>query len=104
VGLINSLSTRALKRQSGGHIPGYGGGDRVPALLEQGEFVIPKRRVGQYGLTFLEAIRTGTLNAGQIGRYQSGGVVGSIGFGSEGGIIQTTVHGFVAPIVSVLNS
>ena len=39
------------KKQSGGPmglIPGYGGGDRVPALLEQGEFVWPKEMVKRY--------------------------------------------------------
>ncbi len=31
--------------QKGGIVPGYGGGDRVPALLERGEAVIPKESV-----------------------------------------------------------
>lgn len=28
--------------QSGGKIPGFGGGDKIPALLEQGEFIVNK--------------------------------------------------------------
>lgn len=33
--------------QSGGHVPGVGSGDIVPAMLEPGEFVIPKRIAGR---------------------------------------------------------
>ncbi|WP_416243474.1 phage tail tape measure protein [Azospira sp. APE16] len=35
---------------SGGHLPGYGGGDRIHALLEAGEVVIRKEAVRYYGL------------------------------------------------------
>jgi len=31
-----------IRKQKGGSIPGYGGGDTVPALLEKGEFVVNK--------------------------------------------------------------
>jgi len=41
---------------SGGFIPGYGGGDRVKALLEPGEFVVRKEAVRKYGLGFLQAL------------------------------------------------
>ena len=43
----------ALGFQSGGHIPGYGGGDKVPALLEKGEYVIRKDAVASIGLDVL---------------------------------------------------
>lgn len=33
----------------GGKLPGYGGGDRIPALLESGEFIIRKEAVKKFG-------------------------------------------------------
>ncbi len=41
---------------TGGALPGYGGGDRVHALLEDGEFVIRKEAVRRYGLAAMTAI------------------------------------------------
>jgi tape measure domain-containing protein len=55
---------------TGGFLPGYGGGDQVPALLERGEFVIPKEQVKHLGVGFMEAIRSG-----KIKRYARGGLV-----------------------------
>jgi len=52
--LINS--TKSF--QSGGPIPGYGGGDTVPSMLERGEFVVKKEAVAKYGAGFF-----GKLNA-----------------------------------------
>jgi len=39
-------------------VPGYGGGDRVPALLEPGEFVLRKEVVRELGLGFLERLNS----------------------------------------------
>jgi hypothetical protein len=44
--------------QLGGRIPGYGGGDKVPALLEKGEFVVRKEVAREYG-DVLENINRG---------------------------------------------
>jgi len=44
--------------QKGGHILGYGGGDRVPAMLEAGEYVIRKEAVREYK-PILEQINRG---------------------------------------------
>ncbi len=41
---------------TGGALPGYGGGDRVHALLEDGEFVMRKEAVRRYGLSAMMAI------------------------------------------------
>ncbi|MFN7150009.1 MAG: hypothetical protein ACK4V6_11065, partial [Microthrixaceae bacterium] len=43
--------------------PGSGRSDSIPAWLSNGEFVIPEMRVRQYGLDFLEGIRTGQLGS-----------------------------------------
>jgi tape measure domain-containing protein len=56
---------------TGGFIPGYGGGDQVPALLERGEFVIPKEKVKQHGLGLMEFLRTG-----KAAKFAAGGLVG----------------------------
>jgi len=44
--------------QAGGLVPGYGSGDRVPALLEPGEFVLRKEVVRALGLGFLERLNS----------------------------------------------
>jgi hypothetical protein len=53
-----------LRRQLGGFIPGFGGGDKVKALLEPGEFVVNKEdaRANREILEYINA-----------GRYQDGG-------------------------------
>ena len=60
-----------VKLNTGGRIPGYGGGDTVPAMLEPGEFVIPKHIVKKMGTGFFERLRSG-----QIPGFKTGGMVG----------------------------
>jgi len=48
-----------LRRQEGGAVPGYGGGDRIPGLLEPGEFVIRKEAVRSLGTNMLNALNRG---------------------------------------------
>ena len=55
-----------------GKLSGYGGGDKVKALLEAGEFIIRKEAVQKLGLDRLH-----TLNQGKMPRYKTGGVAGS---------------------------
>jgi TP901 family phage tail tape measure protein len=59
-----------IRRQSGGAawVPGNGSGDKIPALLEPGEFVINRNAAKQYG-GVLEDINNGTP------RFQSGGKI-----------------------------
>lgn len=66
-GLIKKLA-------SGGKIPGFGGGDRIQALLEQGEFVIRKEAVSRYGSAFMNAINQMKFGSG-FKRFQEGGSV-----------------------------
>lgn len=47
---IDGVSASGVRRALGGPIPGYGGGDRVRALLEPGEFVLRKEAVRSIGL------------------------------------------------------
>ena len=45
-----------IRRQLGGSVPGYGGGDQVPAMLEAGEFVMRKEAVRSLGVDMLNAL------------------------------------------------
>lgn len=54
-------------------LPGYGGGDRRLALLEDGEAITRKEAVNYYGRDFLAA-----LNRMQVPRFASGGFVGRV--------------------------
>ncbi len=54
-----------------GSLGGYGGGDKIKALLEAGEFIVRKEAVKKLGLEALHQI-----NQGLIPRFNVGGVVG----------------------------
>lgn len=56
--------------QSGMKIPGYGGGDIFPAMLEPGELVVPKHLVGSVA----------PILAGRIPGFSAGGGMGVMGF------------------------
>lgn len=60
-------------RRWGGFISGYGGGDRIRALLEPGEFVLRKEVVRSLGLGWLETLnRSGRRAIGSIPRFEAG--------------------------------
>jgi TP901 family phage tail tape measure protein len=59
-----------IRRAGGGAVPGAGDQDTVPAMLTPGEFVIKKKAVNQFGLSFLRGI-----NDGRIRGYNAGDVV-----------------------------
>jgi TP901 family phage tail tape measure protein len=89
-GLIPTLMGlgRAVQHLAGGgKLPGFGGGDRVPAMLESGEFVINKFRARQF-LPLLNAINFAPLGdvqaalAGMAG-MAAGGPVGALPSASD---------------------
>lgn len=67
------IDAPTVNKSTGGYIPGYGGGDKIPARLEAGEYVIPKNIVRRFGVSFFNAIR-----AGKAPGFNKGGVVGKI--------------------------
>ena len=75
--------------QSGGKIPGFGGGDRVPILAEQGEYVVRKEAT-KNNLQLLEGI-----NAGRVQRLQYGGMAG-VSYAARGGSQFDTVAEILA--------
>lgn len=64
-------TSKASGLATGGHIPGYGGGDRVPAMLEQGEFVVRKEAVKALGKEYLHNV----VNQAHAKKFASGGYV-----------------------------
>nr|WP_321465163.1 hypothetical protein [uncultured Desulfobulbus sp.] len=58
----------------GGKLPGYGGGDRISALLEAGEFIIRKEAVSRYGSGLFHALNN--LNLPDPQKFAVGGQVG----------------------------
>ncbi|HHL35599.1 MAG TPA: hypothetical protein ENJ30_14665 [Desulfobulbaceae bacterium] len=58
---------------AGGKLPGYGGGDRIPSLLEAGEFVIRKEAVARYGAGLFNALNRFRLP--ELPKFATGGPV-----------------------------
>jgi TP901 family phage tail tape measure protein len=74
--------------KTGGSIPGYGGGDRVPAMLEAGEFVVRKERASLFG-SLLRSMNSGSIRnlRGVLPGFHAGGFVtpSAVGAGSASG-------------------
>lgn len=74
----------------GGHVPGSGSGDTVPAMLTPGEYVIRKSVVSKLGTGFFEWLNGGGLLSSIAGKYAAGGLVQQ--------------HNAAAPQVYLINS
>lgn len=70
------------KLAAGGRLPGYGGGDRIPALLEAGEYIIRKEAVNRFGAGIFHALNN--LRLPEIPRFATGGPVGAGAGGADG--------------------
>jgi tape measure domain-containing protein len=57
-----------------GKLPGYGGGDKVKALLEPGEYVVRKEAVQKLGLPFMALVNAGQVPVGDVIRRATGGL------------------------------
>ena len=66
---------------SGGHLPGYGGGDRISALLEAGEFVIRKEAVSKFGAGLFHALNS--LRLPDMPRFAAGGLAGATSWAGD---------------------
>ncbi|MBF0143051.1 MAG: hypothetical protein HQL59_06285 [Magnetococcales bacterium] len=64
----------------GGFLPGWGGGDKIRALLEAGEFVLNRHAVRLYGLERLQAMNQLRLKPTDLPRFAQGGVVRAMPF------------------------
>jgi len=63
---------------SGARLAGYGGGDRIRALLEAGEFVIRKEAVRKYGAGLFQALNAMKLDLSDMVRARIGGLISNI--------------------------
>lgn len=63
----------------GSKLPGYGGGDKVKALLEPGEWVIRKEAVQKYGSGFFNKLNKMVAGADDVGATVAKKVGGMIG-------------------------
>jgi len=63
------------KYARGGQLPGYGGGDRISALLEAGEFVIRKEAVAKFGSGFFSLLNS--LRMPNLSMLSAGGPTAS---------------------------
>jgi len=96
-----------VKLQRGNKLPGFGGGDKIRAMLEAGEWVIKKEAVKKYGSSLFEALNNMSFNIEDllggamkrmggmiaqpaVAKYQSGGEVGSGGSVRAGNTYQIT--------------
>jgi tape measure domain-containing protein len=59
-----------------GKLPGFGGGDKIRALLEAGEFIVRKEAVQKVGLPFMQAVNAGQMTLGGVIKRAAGGSVG----------------------------
>jgi hypothetical protein len=74
---IGGAVARALS--FGAKLPGYGGGDKVKAMLEPGEWVIRKEAVQRYGSSFFDKLNRMVAGSDDIGTAVAKKVGGLIG-------------------------
>ena len=61
-----------------GRLSGYGGGDRIRALLEQGEYIIRKEAVAKYGTAFFNALNAMRIDMPGLVKAKMGGLISGI--------------------------
>ena len=90
--------------RAGGRLPGYGGGDKIDAKLEAGEYVIKKEAVRKYGAGLFDWYNSlkmrlgglvGSLPAMPRVNFQTGGAVGGV---RDLGTIELQVAGRGSPL------
>lgn len=120
IDMINAIAGGGSGSASGGGEQSFSGGGRVrgpgtstsdsiAAWLSNNEFVMRAKAVRKYGVSFMRAINSGTLNLDRIQRFAAGGLVSAItpvglGFnahtamsggagGDSGGILNLSIDG-----------
>ena len=67
-----------LFARTGKLLSGYGGGDRIRALLEAGEYIIRKEAVRKYGAALFHALNSMSLDIPGLVRARLGGLISNI--------------------------
>jgi len=82
---------------TGGEIRGPGGGDVIPLLASDGEYIINRHAVNRFGLGFMHAI-----NAGRMPSYAGGGAVGDgAGWPGQAGADSAGAAGRILDTVNI---
>lgn len=68
---------------AGGKLAGYGGGDKIRALLEAGEFVIRKEAVRKYGAAMFNAYNSMMMPSSHVLAFAGGGAVPDVKTGGQ---------------------
>jgi len=101
-GIGNIPAIGGLQAAEGGHVsgPGSATSDSIPAMLSNGEFVMPAKRVTQFGVQFFEMLRRGMMPAFASGGYikNFGNYLGNLPRFADGGFVN---QGQQNPNVSV---
>lgn len=71
-GLVQNA--RRIAAQTGGRLTGFGGGDRIKAMLEPGEWVIRKEAVKKYGNAFMAMVNSMKLPRVKVPELSFGGL------------------------------
>ncbi len=98
-GLIGEIAAGGWHRVAG-LLPGYGGGDRRPAVLEDGEFVVNKSTVRLFGPDFFYALQSATASGLGALRDQVRGALRVPGF-SLGGLASARLREATRPVLSL---
>lgn len=101
-GLIGEIARFAAGgfHRVAGLLPGYGGGDRRPAVLEDGEFVVNKSTVRLFGPDFFYALQSATASGLGALRDQVRGALRVPGF-SLGGLASARIREATRPVLSL---
>jgi TP901 family phage tail tape measure protein len=96
---------RKIGRYAGGvtRLPGYGGGDIIPAMLEPGESVVTKQATARYA-PVIEAMNKGQLPGFKLGVVGVGKAVGAMGVSMAGQKLGDTIGGPLGTAVSTASS
>jgi TP901 family phage tail tape measure protein len=90
----NSQGGQIRAFAAGGHVPGSGDGDTVPAMLTPGEFVIRKSAVRSIGVGNLHRINR-HAGGGSVQKFNIGGqTVRNIGY-IDGDVLNDPIHAVV---------
>ncbi len=76
--------------------PGTSTSDSIPARLSNGEFVMRKRAVDQYGPGFMHAINQGLLDLRDLLGFAGGGLVGALAGSVSAPLVPAAGPGFSA--------
>lgn len=98
-----SQGSSAKGYSDGGRLPGFGGGDQHPAMLESGEWVINKDAVSKYGSSYFDDLNAMRLPNTPM-QLASGGPVSSSAGSSSSVNVNLNLPGNGRPVQSQMSS